>query len=128
MNINLSSNAAQLMAELAGKAAKMHIAAEEGGKGAVSMIVAQLPSNMHWKKPTGALAGSFSVRPHTGGAEGGTDLPYGRRREFGFSGRTDSLGRYYANDPGAFYIQTTITQLGDKVLEPYIEALEELFG
>lgn len=33
-----------------------------------------------------------------------SDLPYSRRREYGFSGMTDSLGRYFANDPGRFYM------------------------
>jgi hypothetical protein len=35
-------------------------------------------------------------------------VPYGQRREKGFSGMTDSLGRYYANDPGSFYLRNAL--------------------
>lgn len=31
-------------------------------------------------------------------------VPYGHRREYGFSGQTDSLGRYFANDPARPYL------------------------
>ncbi len=34
----------------------------------------------------------------------GHEVPYARRREFGFSGMTDALGRFYPNDPGAMYL------------------------
>ncbi len=33
---------------------------------------------------------------------------YGRRRELGFSGMTDRLGRFYPNDPGAFYLRDAL--------------------
>lgn len=32
-------------------------------------------------------------------------VPYGHRREVGFSGQRDSLGRYYPHDPGSFYLK-----------------------
>lgn len=32
-------------------------------------------------------------------------VPYARRRELGFSGMRDSLGRYYPHDPGSFYLR-----------------------
>lgn len=55
--------------------------------------------------PTGALAGSIvAVRDNPYTVEVGSDSPYAARREYGFSGQTDSLGRYYANDPGVFYL------------------------
>src|SRR5579859_278084 len=36
------------------------------------------------------------------------DVPYGRRRELGFSGMTDSLGRFFANDPAKPYLQPAL--------------------
>lgn len=39
-----------------------------------------------------------------------TDLPYSWRREEGFSGKTDSLGRYYANDPGTHYMRKSLSR------------------
>jgi hypothetical protein len=44
-------------------------------------------------------------------------VPYARRREYGFSGMTDALGRYYPYDPGAFYLTN-----GLKASEPFIAA------
>lgn len=55
--------------------------------------------------PTGALADSIYfhvVSPSE--VEVGVGVPYGGRREWGFSGKVDSLGRYYANDPGKPYL------------------------
>lgn len=39
-----------------------------------------------------------------------SDLPYSWRREEGFSGMTDSLGRYYPNDPGAHYMRKSLSR------------------
>lgn len=68
----------------------------------VAVVAAQ-----RWKNPTGALEGSFYFftsdrmeRTIT------TDSPYARRRNEGFSGMTDSLGRFYAHDPGAFFMDS----------------------
>lgn len=33
---------------------------------------------------------------------------YSQRRHYGFSGMTDSLGRFYPDDPGIFWVDTTI--------------------
>lgn len=38
----------------------------------------------------------------------GSALPYARRREYGFSGQTDVLGRYYPNDPGIAYLSHAV--------------------
>lgn len=64
-----------------------------------------------WENPTGDLQNSFYFftsdhleRTVT------TDSPYARRRNEGFSGMTDSLGRFYENDPGAFYLDKGFSQ------------------
>ena len=44
-------------------------------------------------------------------------VPYARRREKGFSGMTDSLGRFYPSDPGTFYLQR-----GLEASRPFIAA------
>lgn len=38
-----------------------------------------------------------------------SDLPYSWRREEGFSGETDSLGRYFPRDPGAHYMRKSLS-------------------
>ena len=64
--------------------------------------------------PSGYIPTGYLMKAITGHVESpwrgvvgvGQEVPYARRREFGFSGMTDSLGRFYPNDPGAFYLHT----------------------
>lgn len=51
--------------------------------------------------------------------------PYARRRNWGFSGKTDALGRFYPNDPGIAWAENSI-----EIASPEIEAIfdEELNG
>lgn len=61
--------------------------------------------------PTGKLAGtihSFVDSPYE--VQTGTDSPYGRRRERGFSGMRDSIGRFYPEDPAKPYLQPALLQ------------------
>lgn len=63
----------------------------------------------HFKNPTGALAGT--VQTEVQSAYLGrvySDSPYAWRREEGFSGMTDALGRFYAEDPGIHYFRRTL--------------------
>jgi len=61
------------------------------------------------KNPTGELEGDFETEiisytmPVIEGHVVNTS-PYAMRREYGFSGMTDSLGRYYEEDPGYLYL------------------------
>jgi hypothetical protein len=61
--------------------------------------------------PTGRLAGSiyfYVVSPVEMIVAVG--VPYGARREYGFSGMTDALGRYYPYDPGKPYLQPALDE------------------
>src|SRR2546429_9988136 len=74
-------------------------------------LKAAAKANMNWKNPSGKLKGSVKrrvVNPYASWV--GTDLPYAWRRERGFSGKTDSLGRYFVHDPGQFYMENTLKQ------------------
>ena|SRR5450755_1678121 len=70
-------------------------------------IIELIPTNTHWQNGTDELDNSF----YFDGNSVTSDLPYARRREEGFSGMTDSLGRFYPNDPGGFYMQQTLEQV-----------------
>lgn len=94
------------------------------------IIQSTMPSKMHWKNASGNLAGSFEV---TGGSSGGNSyrevgspLPYARRREFGFSGKTDSLGRHYTNDPGGFYMKKAISGSRSRYLKLFDDCVQTL--
>jgi hypothetical protein len=69
--------------------------------------------HMHFMEPSGTLAGDISVvMIDAYSAYTGSDLPYAPRREWGFSGKTDRLGRYYPNDPGGFFMTAAIEDAG----------------
>lgn len=66
--------------------------------------------------PNGELADTIKVLVNGPLAiEVGTDSPYGARREFGFSGKTDSRGRTYVNDPGKPYMEPALTDNEDQI-------------
>lgn len=91
-----------------------------------SILVASVQGNMHWMNPTGALEASIHVvndSPYE--IEVGSDLPYARRREFGFTGMVDSLGRYFPYDPPAYYFAAAASQEHDNVLRLIDEAVEK---
>lgn len=63
-----------------------------------------------FKNPTGAMEDQFYGQvtswdfPVIAGIVA-NDSPYAARRDWGFSGMTDSLGRYYPDDPGIFFME-----------------------
>src|SRR5258708_3522889 len=60
--------------------------------------------------PTGKLASTiYPWLASSSEMEIRVDSPYGARREYGFSGQTDSLGRVYAHDPGKTYFGTALS-------------------
>ena len=70
--------------------------------------------------PTGQLADSLEPQmfsPWEG--QLATNMPYGRRREWGFSGMTDSLGRFYPDDPGIEYFEHSIEVKTDEITGYY---------
>jgi len=79
--------------------------------------------------PTGELADSIHailLGPTEAAVEVG--VPYGMRREYGFSGMTDSLGRYYAYDPGKPYMQPAADDSHDAVATFFTEAVYIALG
>lgn len=87
-----------------------------------------------FQHPSGALAGAF-VRPITSyhfPIEGALEnpKPYAWRREEGFSGMTDSLGRHYTNDPGIHYMRSSLESQQGWIKRKYVEmmgkAIEQL--
>lgn len=105
-------NGAQIAARLLGYGGyletEMYLAMDD----IVQMMIPVVQGNMHWMHPTGDLESSIDEDSRVidaWHAEIGSSLPYAARREWGFSGMTDSLGRYYADDPGAYYLSMALT-------------------
>lgn len=84
-----------------------------GMQAAVDLLQADARSYMYatFQNPQGAL--EDAVDKDVPDSYTGTvfnESPYAWRREEGFSGMTDSLGRFYPNDPGIHYFATTLAQ------------------
>jgi len=67
-------------------------------------------------EPTGTLADTIkAVLSGPYEVTIGTDSPYGLRREYGFMGMTDSLGRGPYNDPAKPYMQPALDDNVDQI-------------
>ena len=66
---------------------------------------------MNFQNPTGNLEDSVGVEMQSEYMAyiGPQDVAYSWRRDRGFSGMTDSLGRYFPNDPGIYYAEYSIS-------------------
>lgn len=90
-------------------------AMREGGE-----LLAKEAERNTWRvfeKPTGVIAAS--IHPVVQSPYEiiiGASARHARRREKGFSGRTDRLGRYFAHDPGKPYMQPAMDTKRQEVL------------
>ena len=93
------------------------------------MLVDDVMGSMHWQNPTGDLEDSILTdsSSSTWSAKIGSALPYTQRRERGFSGMTDSLGRYYPDDPGAFFLEDTLDADTDYINQRIQQAVQAMF-
>jgi len=63
----------------------------------------------HFENPTGQLETAFTKHPYGPfSAELWNDLPYAQRTNYGFSGMTDAIGRYYWHWPGIAWAENAI--------------------
>lgn len=91
-----------------------------------SYILDKGVANQHWQNPRPVLQDSFGVvMLDYKSALIGSPEPHARRREFGFTGMTDSLGRFYPHDPGAFFMTEAIADENTllDVAQAYIDAI-----
>lgn len=78
--------------------------------------------------PTGALSGTIApILDSPFEVQVGSDSPYARRREYGFQGMTDSLGRTFPNDVAKPYFQPALDDNEQAVLQLIDSAVERAF-
>ncbi len=72
----------------------------------------------HFKHPTGELETAWekTATPLEGVLTNTKE--YGRRRNYGFSGMTDRLGRFYPLDPGIEWAEHAV-----EMAQPYVDAI-----
>lgn len=97
--------------------------------GSILVATAQAQTWAVFAHPTGALADSiyFRVASPTE-VDVAVGVPYGRRREYGFSGMTDSLGRFYKNDPAKPYLQPSVDTVKGAVQDLIRAAVLDSWG
>ena len=70
----------------------------------------------HFKNPTGRMEEAFDFLVDGRQARLENTVPYSQRRNYGFSGRTDALGRFYPHDPGILWAENAA-----QLSIPYVE-------
>lgn len=83
----------------------------------------------HFQNPTGRLESAFTQ--HVYGpfsSELWNDEPYAQRRNYGFSGMTDSLGRFYAYDPGIAWAENAVANSYTEVEQIWLLAFDRALG
>lgn len=106
-SFSMTSNVLELIGKFESVRAGMEGVGTQMKAQVAQRIIDLIPTNMHWQNPSGVLEDSFFYD----GNSVTSDVAWAHRREVGFSGQTDSLGRYYPNDPGGFYLQQTLQQV-----------------
>ena len=122
----------ELAARLEHAAMKIGPAIEKGVRHTGEMGIARIRGNASGRPGPNVITGAYrnSWRPemksipHGAICTIGTDLPYGRRLEFGFTG-TDSLGRSY-NQPPFPHVQPALGYIGGILLAQMRLAVSEV--
>lgn len=122
----------QLADRLEHAAVKVRPAIEKAVRHTGEMGVARIRGNASGRPGPNVITGAYrnSWRPEMRGLPHGalctigTDLPYGRRLEFGFTG-TDSLGRSY-NQPPFPHVQPALGFIGQILLAQMRLAVSEV--
>ncbi len=105
------TNGAQIAAQLLGYGPRLEAEMGDAMQEIVDELSMYMVGIMHWQHTSGALELSVledSQVLDPWHAEIGSSRPYAARRNWGFSGMTDSLGRTYPDDPGAYYLDDTL--------------------
>ena len=80
----------------------------------------------HFMNPTGQLESTWDKSvygPYL--AEIENTSPYGQRRNYGFSGMTDALGRYYPLDPGIAWAENAVANSYPHVTNNFLVAVDK---
>lgn len=106
---------------------EVQAAMSKGGDLLIAGMQAQMQAG--FKNPTGALSSSLQKivsSPYE--IQVGSNSPYAWRRDQGFSGMTDRLGRYYPHDPGIAYVSGAEQQQGQAILQLLDAAVSTVLG
>jgi hypothetical protein len=122
--ITVSPNILQLIKKFVGFQARLELRLEEASLPTAVELVAQVEGAQHWMNSTGYLENSFSYHETSlNYYEVTSDVPYARRRDYGFSGMTDALGRTYPDDPGTHYAEAGVAATMPEATSAYMRVV-----
>jgi hypothetical protein len=130
-NISMDPGSLSALTQLQGFAGLLNPAVVEGLRQSGVLLVNAAQANT-WNvfaNPTGDLADSiyfYVISPTEVAVAVG--VPYGRRRENGYSGFTDALGRYYPNDPAKPYLTPAVDDNTQEIQEIMEMAMNTALG
>lgn len=128
---SLDSQSLSEIVQLQGFAGLLNPAVQEGLTESGTLLVNATAANT-WSvfaNPSGKLADSvyfYVISPTEAAVAVG--VPWAQRREKGFSGMTDSLGRYYPNDPAKPYAEPAVDQTQQEIAEIMEMAVNRALG
>ncbi len=98
-------NGTQIAAQFLGLTPRLEASMMKAMDDIITKLHQDSVSFMQWKNPTGNLESTeYEIITAWKGTMGYA-APYSLRRDKGFTGMTDSLGRFYNYDPGKFYLE-----------------------
>lgn len=129
IGLSIDLQGAQIAASLLGVSSLLASEMADAMTDIETMLVDDAQANMHWKGGTGDLEDSILTDSSstTWSAKVGSALPYTQRRERGFSQMTDSLGRFYAYDPGQFFLEDALASDEEAIQARIESAVQHMF-
>lgn len=130
-HIGFDSGSLSEVTQLQGFAGLLNPAVQEGLTEGGTLLVNATVANT-WSvfaNPSGKLADSvyfYVISPTEVAVAVG--VPWAQRRERGFSGMTDSLGRYYPHDPAKPYAEPAVDQTQQEIAEIMEMAVNTALG
>lgn len=130
IKLSITSNALGVVGQLAGFQAVLASHLLEAEKLSLDAVQNEAVNYMFstFQAPTGQLEGAFYqvIEEGIGSIEGQLINPesYAWRRERGFSGMTDSLGRFFPDDPGIAYMEHSLDDQIPTIEQYFSDALD----
>jgi len=125
MDISITSDLLQVAARMQGFGPALDRELLTAMGESLNLLQAEAADFMYatFKNPQGPLEDAFYQMFSVDRGELANPMPYAWRRERGFSGMTDSLGRTFHHDPGIAYMQHSIDTKGQDVGDIFTNAV-----
>lgn len=125
--IDLDQNTLVQIARLSHSDERMEIAIMNALDRSIDIVATEAEDYMDtvFMNATGQMSGSLQKQLNSPKeAQVWSEIPYAQRLHFGFSGKTDSLGRYYPYWPAYYWADEAVALAYDEVEWTFFEEME----